>query len=398
MSNQVGYYLLIFVLLFCASCQPNNQIPLPATDIPLLITTTPIQTQMPPVNENVEPFSPVIRPCLLLNGSFPFTSLRWSPNGNYLIFTSLDNHFLHLVNVAGNLTNTQTNKITLLADFSTEFPVWSPTEPLVAFMGVYPNGVNNRRIYIMNVENNQRTPLFVGLDIMPWPIEWSLDGKYLFFIVSDGGENRYVRGDIYRNEITYLSRVYPYLDGVPAWSLNKLFIAFAAFDPLRPVSEQTSDIFITDENGENKRQLTNNDSCDINPVWSPDGKQIAYFSQETGSTDIFLLNVDSFEKANLTQSMDEQEVWLDWSSNGEAIVYTTEEWDNPSKLYVLDVVNYERRLLVETQTYNELLPKAVWSPNGSTIAFWLIDLEEGSGSLDLIRWDGSGRTRLATFP
>ena len=49
------------------------------------------------------------------------------------------------------------------------------------------------------------------------------------------------------------------------------------------------DIYTVDSNGGEARQLTSKSSYDSNPVWSPDGKKIAFSSNREGSVDIYVV-------------------------------------------------------------------------------------------------------------
>ena len=62
--------------------------------------------------------------------------------------------------------------------------------------------------------------------------------------------------------------------------------------------------------GSNQRNLTNFASAnDYGPVWSPDGKQILFYSSRAGNWDIFLMTTDGKNVVNLTNTtgVDEQE-------------------------------------------------------------------------------------------
>ncbi len=59
-------------------------------------------------------------------------------------------------------------------------------------------------------------------------------------------------------------------------------------------------VFVMNEDGSGKKQLTNlNENC-MRPKWSPDGKQIAFTGRKKGmrNNDIYLVNMDG---ANLRQ-------------------------------------------------------------------------------------------------
>jgi hypothetical protein len=49
------------------------------------------------------------------------------------------------------------------------------------------------------------------------------------------------------------------------------------------------------------RNLTRNEGPDTNPVWSPDGKRIAFISGRDGSLQLYVMNADGSKQRNLTR-------------------------------------------------------------------------------------------------
>ncbi|WP_338791904.1 S41 family peptidase [Bernardetia sp. MNP-M8] len=60
------------------------------------------------------------------------------------------------------------------------------------------------------------------------------------------------------------------------------------------------DIYKVDANGGRASLLTLHEAYDVNPVWSPDGKMMAFASDRFGNKDIFLMSADGGEPKRLT--------------------------------------------------------------------------------------------------
>lgn len=60
------------------------------------------------------------------------------------------------------------------------------------------------------------------------------------------------------------------------------------------------DIYITDINGGNARQLTTNSAYDYRPIWSNTGKMIAFGSDREGSMDVYIISTDGGSPKRLT--------------------------------------------------------------------------------------------------
>lgn len=155
--------------------------------------------------------------------------------------------------------------------------------------------------------------------------------------------------------------------------------------------------------GRTPRRLTNSIAVEASPCWSPDGREIAFVSDETGVPKINIISADGRNRRVL-KSVGSDAVTPDWSGDGKIVyatrvegVYTiavydlktgentriTQEpgvWESPawaadnrqvvckrsdgrrSALYVIDSWTGKTRLLVSTP-YNLSMP--AWSRAGS---------------------------------
>ena len=66
-------------------------------------------------------------------------------------------------------------------------------------------------------------------------------------------------------------------------------------------SERSYELYIMNVDGSGKTRLTSNSFNDYNPVWSPDGTRIAFYSERGDERDIYVMNADGSEEVRLTE-------------------------------------------------------------------------------------------------
>ena len=85
--------------------------------------------------------------------------------------------------------------------------------------------------------------------------------------------------------------------------------------------QSRSSIWIVDVQGARPRELTGGSWRDSSPVWSPDGKRIAFLSDRTGSNQLHVMWADTREVAQLTH-LERSPNDLRWSPDGKQIAFT----------------------------------------------------------------------------
>jgi dipeptidyl aminopeptidase/acylaminoacyl peptidase len=97
--------------------------------------------------------------------------------------------------------------------------------------------------------------------------------------------------------------------------------------------ERVSNLWIVDSDGSRARELTSGTWRDSQPVWSPDGKRIAFLSDRDGTNQLHVLWVDTREAAQLTH-LEQAPAGINWSPDGKLIAFTAFEADNDPILAV----------------------------------------------------------------
>ena len=81
------------------------------------------------------------------------------------------------------------------------------------------------------------------------------------------------------------------------------------------------DIYVVDSEGGMAKQLTTNSSYDFNPIWSNDGKYIAFASDRNANFDIYVVSVNGGVAKRVTTNS-ASELPLAFSSDDSMIYYS----------------------------------------------------------------------------
>lgn len=97
--------------------------------------------------------------------------------------------------------------------------------------------------------------------------------------------------------------------------------------------------------------------------WSPDGKYIAYISDKTGETEIWLQAVDENEPIQLTEHNDTYIRRLKWSPDSKKMLYT----DRRNRIVEVDVASKSKRTLLQNPEGE--FYEVEYSPDGKWITY-----------------------------
>jgi dipeptidyl peptidase IV (DPP IV)-like protein/WD40 repeat protein len=159
----------------------------------------------------------------------------------------------------------------------------------------------------------------------------------------------------------------------PEWSPDGGRIAFA----------RNYDIWVVNANGSGVTNLTKSPGVlDWHPAWSPDGSRIAFASG--GAAELHLMDPDGANVVNLGVTAQDPE----WSPGGQTIVFS-----HAGDIFVLDLDTSNATNLTNTTDVYEKDPG--WSPDGARIVF----AESAAGSsgvagISLMDTDGGNRVHV----
>ena len=163
------------------------------------------------------------------------------------------------------------------------------------------------------------------------------------------------------------------------WSLRSKYITAKDYvhyfgvsnDGKKAIVEARGDLFnVPTDKGDAKNLLQSPESREMYPQMSPDGKSIAFFSDKTGSYQLYTQSVDGGEWTALTTSLDRTVYHLLWSPDGKKILFGNKDFS----IFVIDVASKKLTKIDEShQMKNDEFFWEVsdysWSPDSKWICY-----------------------------
>ncbi len=232
-------------------------------------------------------------------------------------------------------------------------------------------------IYVMDVDGSNprrltQTPGARKGSVQP---VWSPDRKQIAFASNrDGNFEIYVM-DADGSNVRRLTHTQGEGRGCwrPAWSPDGTTIAFQSNRDGKSGKDNKSEyeIYVIEVDGSGLRRLTTNETADLHPAWSPDGKSFVFSSNRSGHWEIYVMNAEGAHVRRLTHD-GRTAARADWSPDGNKIAFMStrdakdENDRNGAEIYVMDADGSNVRRLTDNQ-HRDARPH--WSPDGKQIVF-----------------------------
>ncbi len=360
----------------------------------------------------------------------------WSPDGEKLVYADAFVWFipytrnmesqLHIVDAAGG------DPVTLDILDGVQ-PSWSPGGHRIAYWGNY-GGQRDIWTIPARAGATEADALRVTEDAyIDYSPVWSPDGQWLYFASTRGGSMAIWRVAI--DEMSGETRGEPQQitsgglgdDGTRLLYTSVLTsgsIVAADFDPdalaitsdLVPVVQGTrrlaqpdvtmdgtmityrtagaqQDIFVAGTDGLNEQQVTDDLLKDWGPRWSPDGTKIAFYTNEDGNYEIWVMNRDGTGRTRVTNTSEADAPQRPtWSPDGNRIVTY---FQDGQRAFIVDAnKSFDEQtedLLPEVPSGNGSFQPTDWSPDGrwlvgtvgpapdtdDRVSIWRLDVEAG---------------------
>ncbi len=357
----------------------------------------------------------------------------WSPDGKEIVCADegvlfpLSRNTAHSQLWVVQVSTGEKRRITK-SDGDAVQPQWSPHGQRIAF---WAQKGGQRDVWTIPARGGEPIPVTNDVPI-DWNPIWSPDGKNLYFLSDRGGVTNIWRVPIEEesgkalgqpepvttssSETVHLSiardgRRLAYSQRVASNTIQRV-----GFDPStgKPAGQATAitqgsfqatqpdvspdgqwlairsggkqeDIFVTRADGSDRRQLTDDSARKRWPTWSPDGKKIAFYSNRSGSYQIWTINADG---SGLQQLSFGGGSYPTWSPNGSRLAASSSSYSGQkTTAWIGDADKpWSQKAPEALQSVGE--PDAQWiatswSPDGRLIAGFLLHSNGVNGRIVL---------------
>lgn len=215
----------------------------------------------------------------------------WSKDGTRIAWESEINGKYQIFVMDADGSNIQ--QLTT-ADANHWGPAWSPDSSKLAF---HSDADGDIEIYVMNANGTGLQQVTFNSGATDRSPSWSPDGYEVIYYSDVTGGRELFRADVAGQYAPVRLSNNSFYDGQPDWSLNGLGVVFGSTS-----EDNNSEIYIMRVDGSNVVRMTDRPGTDDDPVWSPDGRQIAMESDAAGNFDIWVMNTDGTGLVQLTDN------------------------------------------------------------------------------------------------
>jgi len=192
-------------------------------------------------------------------------------------------------------------------------------------------------------------------------------------------------GDSRRATHLFADAVVEALTGTPGFASSRMTFASASGSKKTKVKE----IYVSDIDGANARQLTQDKSLGYGPKFSTDASKVVYSSDKSGYRDTYVIDLGSKKRTCVAQ-FPGQNTGAAFSPDGSTLALTLSKDGNP-ELYTMAATGGSPTRLTRTRGV-EASPS--WSPDGAQVVY--VSDERGSPSLYILPATGGEPERLNT--
>ncbi len=180
--------------------------------------------------------------------------------------------------------------------------------------------------------------------------------------------------------------IYEKLTGIPgAFSTRIAYVSV-----VRTGGKPTYRLIVQDADGANEQRMLRSSDPIMSPVWSPDGRKLAYVSFESDQSEIYIQTLRSGARQRVSARAGVNGAPA-WSPDGRKLALTLSKSDGNLDIYTLDLATQVLRRLTDLSSIDT---EPVWSPDGRTIYF----TSDRAGGPQIYRVSsGGGRAKRVTF-